>query len=178
MGMPFDALVRTTHQNLPDALAFYGIEPVSDEVLVRHKREQMRLTRASFLVTWKPWMLLGTLVLGVAAYTVDGWETGIVAAISTMLFVMGRAMYGGVRPLLGQGRWRETANVPYWVAPQPIRDVARDLLDHLPEGKLIIGKLVRDEVVLDPYLLFEWRGEQVCLGIWDLDGIVAQSHYI
>ena len=38
---------------------------------------------------------------------------------------------------------------------------------------MILGELKQEHVVLDPYLLLDCDGEQVCLGIWEDDGIVA-----
>jgi hypothetical protein len=44
-----------------------------------------------------------------------------------------------------------------------------------PHATLLLGELVREEVVLDPYLLMECDGEWVCLGIWDGMTIVAAA---
>jgi hypothetical protein len=62
----------------------------------------------------------------------------------------------------------ETYGVPRSIAAQ-----ARLLLRELPGAMLILGELVQDTAVLDPYLLLTYRGERICLGIWDGDDLIA-----
>ena len=47
------------------------------------------------------------------------------------------------------------------------------MLRELPGATLILGELVQDTAVLDPYLLLTYRGERICLGIWDGDELIA-----
>ena len=53
--------------------------------------------------------------------------------------------------------------------------MARALHRDLPGSTLILGELLQEEVVLDPYLLLEFDGECVCLGIWDGARIIASA---
>ena len=43
------------------------------------------------------------------------------------------------------------------------------------DQSLILGELLQEQVVLDPYLLLRYRGERVCLGIWDGRRVVAAA---
>ena len=175
--MPFDA-TTPVRLGLNDLLAYYGIQPVSMELLARHKVEQVRVARASFLATWKPWAIGGSLAL----------TAGVLLGCAILLPILGltvisvifaRVLYQPVmgKPMVRQGRWVEYRDVAHYVAPPPIARIALDLMDRHPEGVLILGKLVQNEVVLDPYLLFKLNDEQVCLGIWD-GGVIAAAYYI
>ena len=59
--------------------------------------------------------------------------------------------------------------------PLRIALLARDLRREAPGSILVLGELVQQEVVLDPYLLLERDGERVCLGIWDGRRIIAAA---
>jgi hypothetical protein len=51
--------------------------------------------------------------------------------------------------------------------PPRIALLARDLQRAMIGSTLILGELLREEVMLDPYLLLETGGERICLGIWE-----------
>ena len=53
--------------------------------------------------------------------------------------------------------------------------MARALQKQVPGSALILGELVQERAVLDPYLLLVRGGERVCLGIWDGNTIVARA---
>ena len=59
--------------------------------------------------------------------------------------------------------------------PLPIARLARDMRREAPGSILVLGELLRQEIVLDPYLLLERDGERVCLGIWDGRRIIAAA---
>jgi hypothetical protein len=177
--MPFDA-ATPVRLGLNDRLAAYGIEPVSMEFLERHKAEQVRLAPASFLMTWKPLVIVGAM-----AVTGGIWLGGVVPILSFLALgwvgmILARVFAGPIRgrPLVRQGRWVQYWNVPAFSAPAPIAQIARDLKDRHPDGMLILGKLLQEDVVLDPYLLFLLDGERVCLGIWDTHGVIASASYV
>jgi hypothetical protein len=60
-------------------------------------------------------------------------------------------------------------------APPRITLRARDLQRAAPGSSLVLGELLRETVVLDPYLLLERGNERVCLGIWDERRIIASA---
>src|ERR1700733_12452674 len=51
--------------------------------------------------------------------------------------------------------------------PEPIAAMARSMHRKVPGSSVILGTLVRESVVLDPYLLLVRDEERVCLGLWD-----------
>jgi hypothetical protein len=73
--------------------------------------------------------------------------------------------------------WEERWVAGAWLrglgVPEPIAAIALSLHRETPGSSLILGELIEDEVVLDPYLLLERDGEIVCLGIWDEGCIIA-----
>jgi hypothetical protein len=40
---------------------------------------------------------------------------------------------------------------------------------------MILGELLQQQVVLDPYLLIVYGNERICLGIWDGRRIIAAA---
>ena len=54
-----------------------------------------------------------------------------------------------------------------------IRQSAACLQEWLPGLSFKLGELVQDRVVLDPYLIAEYRDEWAVLGIWDGQRIIA-----
>jgi hypothetical protein len=59
--------------------------------------------------------------------------------------------------------------------PLPIAQLARDVQRKAPGSAVILGELLKEAVVLDPYLLLEYGNERICLGIWDGRRIVAMA---
>ncbi len=85
-------------------------------------------------------------------------------------------VFGVFRVSAGAG-WEERHVAPEMLTdlgvPPRIASLARDLQGEAPGSALILGELLQQEVVLDPYLLLECGGERVCLGIWDDHRIIA-----
>lgn len=152
--MPFDAFGTPIRQrSLCEILADHGIQPVSLESLVLHKQKQARRFAPSVWYRYQallPIDLLGSIALlfGAAAFRVRAgshWEERPVAV-----------------------GWLDDLGVP-----EPIAEAARTACREVPGSALIMGELIREKVVLDPYLLLEYDGELVCLGIWEGGRIVA-----
>jgi len=93
--------------------------------------------------------------------------------VMTMLIVL------GVFRAHGGSRWEERLVTGHWLeqigVPQQIATIARTLHRALPGSTLILGELLREEVVLDPYLVLEHDGQMICLGIWDGQRIIAAA---
>jgi hypothetical protein len=79
----------------------------------------------------------------------------------------------GMIRLRAGSHWEERQVLTFADAPEPIARVARLLKSEVPGARLILGELKREETVLDPYLLMEYQGECVCLGIWENDQVIA-----
>ena len=184
--MPFDALVAPPQpQLLSDAVADCGVTPVSLEELARHKQSQLDRFAPSFWYRHQP--VLPVALLGsVACMAVTGGVTQrMMLADSPVSGWLTLAWMGVIAMLIGAGVFRVRAGshweerwVPVeWLAglgvPEPIAALARDLQRHVPGTAVILGELKQEHVVLDPYLLIERDGEQVCLGIWDGDEVIA-----
>jgi hypothetical protein len=59
--------------------------------------------------------------------------------------------------------------------PMRIARLARDLHREAPGSAMILGELLQQQVVLDPYLLIVYGNERICLGIWDGRRIIAAA---
>lgn len=184
--MPFDALVAPAQPKpLFELLSDHGVTPVGLEVLEAHKRAQLERFAPSFWFRHQPLLpaaLLGS--VGCMAATgglaqrvmpggspVSGWLTlGWMCVIALLIGA-------GVFRVRAGSYWEERWVPVDWLAdlgvPEPIALLARELSRRLPGSSLILGELKQEHVVLDPYLLLDCDGTQVCLGIWDDGGIVA-----
>jgi hypothetical protein len=184
--MPFDALVAAARPlSLLEALSDHGITPVSTEALEAHKQAQLDRFAPSFWYRHQPLLpaaLLGS--VGCMAATggvaqrmmpggspLSGWLTlGWMCVIALLIGA-------GVFRVRAGSHWEERWVPVDWLkdlgVPEPIALLARDLYRKVPGSSLILGELKQEHVVLDPYLMLECDGEQVCLGIWEDDEIVA-----
>jgi hypothetical protein len=186
--MPFDALVAPAQPNLlSEVLADHGITPVGMELLEAHKRAQLERFAPSFWYRHQPLLpaaLLGS--VGCMAATggltqrmmpggspVSGWLT------LAWMCVIGLLIAAGVFRVRAGSHWEERWVPADWLreldVPEPIALLARELCRKLPGTSLILGELKQQHVVLDPYLLLDCDGDQICLGIWDDGGIVARA---
>ena len=184
--MPFDALIAPARPKLlTDLLADLGITPVGQDVLEAHKRAQLDRFAPSFWYRHQPLLpaaLLGSVGCmaatgGLAQRTlaggspVSGWLT------LGWMCVIGLLIAAGVFRVRAGSHWEERWVPVGWLedlaVPEPIALLARDLSRLVPGSSLILGELKQEYVVLDPYLMLDCDGVQVCLGIWDDNGIVA-----
>ena len=156
------------------------LDCVPRSALEAHKRAQLERFAPSFWhqhQTWLPVGLIGSvgcmaasggLAHGVAPQLSLGW-----LGVMTLLIVF------GVFRVSAGATWEERHVAPESLdgfgVPPRIAGVARALCRETPQAALILGELRREEVVLDPYLLFERDGERVCLGIWDGERIIAAA---
>ncbi|HEY1932289.1 MAG TPA: hypothetical protein VGG99_09780 [Acetobacteraceae bacterium] len=184
--MPFDALVAPAQPKLlADEVEERGIAAVSLELLAAHQAAQLERFSPSFW--YRHQALLPTALLGsVAGMAVSGGLAERIAdGDSPLSCWLTLAWMGVIMLLLGAGvfrvragsHWEERWVPAVWLkglgVPEPIAILARDLNRHIPGSALILGELVEEHVVLDPYLVLERDGERVCLGIWDDGGIIA-----
>lgn len=186
--MPFDALVAPEQPtSLPDMLARLGVTPVSLETLEAHKQAQLERFAPSFWYRHQPLLpaaLLGS--VGCMAATggvtqqmipggspVSGWVT------LGWMCVIGLLIGAGVFRVRAGSHWEERWVPADWLpglgVPEPIALLARELCRQVPGAALILGELKQEHVVLDPYLLLDCDGMQVCLGIWDDGTIIASA---
>jgi hypothetical protein len=185
--MPFDALIAPPRPRLlAEVLDENGIVPVPLEALAAHKRAQLVRFAPSFWhqhQTWLPVGLMGSVFCmamsgGLANGALPGsllpsWLSLFWLGVMTLLIVF------GVFRVSAGARWEERV-VPAETlvdlgVPQPIARLARELSRETPGSAVILGELLRQEVVLDPYLLIECGSECICVGIWDERRIIASA---
>jgi hypothetical protein len=184
--MPFDALVAVPRQlSVSDALERHGITPVALTVLGEHKQAQLEKFGPSFWFRHQAAvslaLVLASPVVGVLAGAINGF-TGhssavtIGSAFAWMCLVAVVTGTGLIRLRAGshwRERWIPAGLLGDLCVPEPIAATARLLRSDLPGATLILGELMREEAVLDPYLLVEYGHECVCLGIWDDGQVIA-----
>jgi len=180
--MPFDALVPVRQRNaIADILEHHGLRPVPWEKLILHKAEQQGRHGPSFWFRHQTALSIGLVVASPVAGAIAG-ATGGLNAHSGVMAITGSFVWmcmvalitgTGLIRLRGPSHWEERALTADDDVPEPIARVARAVRADLPRARLVLGELKREESVLDPYLLIEYRDESVCLGIWEDDVIVA-----
>ena len=183
--MPFDALVAPTRlKTLAEVLLDHGVSPVSPQTLAGHKQAQLEKFRPGFWQqhqTWLPVGLLGSVGCMAAsggfanrlmpASVIPSWLTLTWMCVIALLVVFG--VFRGHAGSHWEERWVAGAWLRGLGVPEPIAAIALSLHRDAPGSSLLLGELIEEEIVLDPYLLLVQDGEAVCLGIWDGGRIVA-----
>ena len=185
--MPFDALLAPARPRLlAEILDEYGTTPVPLQALAAHMRAQRERFAPSFWhqhQTWLPVGLIGSVFCmamsgGVANGVLPGsllpsWLSLFWLGVMTLLIVF------GVFRVSAGARWRERPVAVEFLAeigvPMRIARLARDLHREAPGSAMILGELLQQQVVLDPYLLIVYGNERICLGIWDGRRIIAAA---
>lgn len=182
--MPFDG---TRNASLAERLAWAGITPVPDSVLEAHKAAEIRKHPESRLYRHREKMpryivqvsyAIGGLMASGATVLWWGPDTsnavffgtlcGIgatIASLMTSITVLSEIQ------IKGPAEWQERL----WGGelPTALTVIARAAQQVEPRSRLVIGELIQDSVVLDPYLILSTGTERVCLGIWDGEAIIA-----
>jgi len=184
--MPFDALIAPPRPlSLADVLAEQAIVPVSQEALAAHKQAQLERFAPSFWYRHQP-VLPAALLGSVACMAISGGVTQRMALDGSgvsgwltlgWMCVIAMLIGAGVFHVRAGSHWEERWVPADWLrglgVPEPIATLAREMTRRVPGTTLILGELKQEHVVLDPYLLLELDGEQVCLGIWEGDDVIA-----
>jgi hypothetical protein len=186
--MPFDALVAVTpRRTVSDALDRHNLTPVSWEDLVAHKQAQQRRFGPSFWYRHQAALSIGLVLaspgVGVLVGATQGFtphSSALTIASSFVWMCLVALVTGtGLVRLRAGSHWAERVVPASFLGggavPEPIARIARSLQRDVPEAALILGELKREEVVLDPYLLFEYGDECVCLGIWEDGRVIASA---
>jgi hypothetical protein len=178
--MPFDGLRNAT---LAERLTWMGITPVPDDVLERHKVEEAAKhpDQEGLLIQLVSGIsLMGGAAVSTSAIVAHGNVTVVdvvsgiflavpVAIVLIMGIMLPLAMFG-VR-VKGPAAWRENYFHGQFV-PASILALAREARQ-IYGSRLIIGELIQDRVLLDPYLILCVGSERACLGIWDGETVIA-----
>jgi hypothetical protein len=183
--MPFDALVAPARPKpLAETLQDRGLSPVSWLTLAEHKRVQLERFRPGFWQQHQTWLPVGLLVSVGSMAASGGFANRMMPAsalpswltLAWMCVIALLVVFGVFRGRAGS-HWEERWVAPGWLSglgvPEPIATLALQLHREAPGSVLVLGELLQDEVVLDPYLLLVHDGEMICLGIWDEGRIIA-----
>lgn len=74
---------------------------------------------------------------------------------------------------LAQAKWIETEQLYRITIPADIRRLGNHIKSLVPEAHLVVGTLVQEKVILDPYLLMRCdKQPDLIVGIWDDAGIL------
>jgi hypothetical protein len=185
--MPLDALHAPARPKLlAEVLNDRGVSPVPLELLMAHKQAQLERFAPSFWhqhQTWLPVGLIGSVFcMASSGGLANGMLPGSLIPSWLCLFwlgVMALLILFGVFRVSAGAHWEESVVtidvlLDRGTPPQVVL-LARDMQRRITGSTLVLGELMREEVVLDPYLLLECGRERICLGIWDDRRIVAAA---
>jgi hypothetical protein len=184
--MPFDAAtLLARQQTLAEMLEQYGIAPVSGEDLDEHKAAQVTAYGPNFWYRHQGLLVLGLLVPVVGAAVTGGIAQSFgqvspalpwYVSLGWMCLLLPLFTTGVLRLRAGahwEERWVLPASLDRLGVPPAIAGHARQLQQDAPGSALMLGELVEERAVLDPYLLLVRGTERICLGIWDGDRVIA-----
>jgi hypothetical protein len=184
--VPFDALLAPSEpRTLAQALDDRCFVPLDRAILAAHKQAQLARYQPSFWQRHEAWLPIA-LVGSVGCMAASGGLThGIAADASLLASAPALIWMSSFALLIVFGVFRVRAGA-YWRervvpvedlgrvgVPREIGATVRVLNRDLPGSELILGELVQQEVVVDPYLIVMYDNEMACLGIWDDAGVVA-----
>jgi hypothetical protein len=176
--MPFDgASFALSEKNvLETAVYASGLRPIDPRFLSRHKADQVLRNPASWayrhqqaVALAQVAVLLASVALFVVLLSAHEVPWGFVAALA--IFGLGSSAL--FLPVKGPALWRERETADLSGMPALIRQSAKRLQRRLPGVGFVVGELYQEQVRLDPYLVAEYGGARVVLGIWDGDEVIA-----
>ena len=178
--MPFDGatLVNSPRSLLQTAALTSGLNPIDPSDLERHKAEQLGRHPPGWLYLhstavqrFQMVLLLATPIVLALLLELDLRSLGAVLA---GLFVATAMVPAFVR-MKGSAEWRERLEPRLRDVPPPIRAKAVQLKREVPQVRFFVGELFQDQIKLDPYLIAEYRGEYLVLGIWDGERVISSA---
>jgi hypothetical protein len=184
--VPFDALLAPSEpRTLAQALDDRCVVPIDPAILAAHKQAQLARYQPSFWQRHEAWLPIA-LVGSVGCMAASGGLTrGFVADASLLASAPSLIWMGSFALLIVFGVFRVRAGA-YWQerivsvedlgrvgVPRDVAAVARLVHRDLPGCGLVLGELVQQEVVVDPYLIVVCNDEIACVGIWDDAGVIA-----
>ena len=185
--MPLDAPTQTiAHDKLAILLEQLDVRPVDEATLRAHKQTQLKRFGPTFWYTHQP--LLGIALIGSVGCmaATAGAANALLQPPSVAMWIsmawlclMAALIVSGVFSARAGSHWEERClpvdGLEAAGVPEPLAATARLLHREAPGSTVVLGELIRESVVLDPYLLLVSDQQQVCLGVWDDEGIIAQA---
>jgi hypothetical protein len=198
--MPFDGLVKTdtvglNRRSIDGLLASLGIQPVPDDVLERHKAEQVNRHRASLLyrhpALHRASVLAASLGTIASAFAFLSYNfvpsAGSIAALAGLLTcLMATAELALFARIKRPAVWIESLeSFDTDSARAPVPPPILQLVDRIGEAsgtvRFAVGTLYQEHVALDPYIIAEAYDahtkttSRACLGIWDGEAIIHMA---
>jgi hypothetical protein len=184
--MPFDSATSVVrHETLGEVLEHQGIVPVPWEDLAAHKAAQIKAYGPNFWYRHQSLLLIGLLVPVVGAAVTGGLAQSFGRVSPALPWYVSLAWMCLLLPLFTTGilrlragahweeRWVLPASLDRLGVPPAIAAPARRLQQGAPGAALMLGELIEERAVLDPYLLLVRGNERICLGIWEGDRVIA-----
>jgi len=175
--MPFDG--QNAALTLPDTLAAAliesGIDEVEPHVLDKHKPEELSRHPASWFYRHRVALQIARLVLMLSVFAAVLALASVeqpVLGLGLAVGLLGAVVAQSTIPVRGPAIWRERDVKDLDAIHPAIRQYARRLRERLPGVSFRMGELTQDCVMLDPYLIAEYRNERAILGIWDGDRLI------
>lgn len=175
--MPFDGRVALViRDDLELALLECGFETVDPAALDAHKAAEIEKHPAGWLYRHRSAIQVTSVALliagAVAAFAMASAQHegfSLLVALVPLCFIIALSTV----PVRGPAFWREQAIYDLSVVHPAVQRAAQRLQDLLPEVRYILGELIQDRTMLDPYLIAEYRNERVVLGIWEGERLIA-----
>lgn len=172
--MPFDG-TPSPHDTLDTAVVASGLERLDLAMLEAHKLEQVRCHPPGWLYRHalavqvsQSWLLLSG-VMAAGLFGANGL-TGLAITVVMASFLLAIAPL--FVPTRGPARWRERLTWDFRAVHPAVAERALALKRQFPEARFFLGELYQDRVKLDPYLVAEYRGARVVVGIWDGERLI------
>jgi hypothetical protein len=178
--MPFDGtnLALSARDLLQAAASASGLRPIDRDALGRHKADQILRHPAAWaykhnarLQLGQAIVMLAGMIVVMALFSAQQYPWGL----SIGLMTLGVAALPILLPVRGPAEWTERDAGDLRAVHPAVRGVALRLKQELPEVRFYLGELFQDRIRLDPYLLAEYRGAKIVLGIWDGDEVIASA---
>jgi hypothetical protein len=176
--MPFDGrtLALSAEAILAEALQASGLAAIDRTVLERHKRREVERHPASWRARHQREVVLGG--AAVLAGSVVGfmllYPVAAGAGFALLFAGLAATLLPLVLPARGPALWQEREAEADLAQVHPaIRERALALKERLPETGFRVGELRQDRILLDPYLVADYRGAEAVIGIWDGERVIA-----
>jgi hypothetical protein len=178
--MPFDGatLVNSPRTFLQAAALASGLNPIASSELERHKAKQLEEHPPGWFYRHSTGIQRMQMALLMAAPVMIGFLLeldlkSLGTALAGLLVVT--AMAPAFVRVKGPAEWKERLEPSLRDVPPSIRAKAFLLKREAPELRFLVGELFQQQTKLDPYLVAEYQGEHLVLGIWDGETVISTA---
>lgn len=176
--MPFDGKLFPASETLSAALQASGLDRLDLDLLARHKAAELNRNPPGWLYRHRTPVRLAyglALIGGFICFAMLGAHgpapSAIAAAAATSALILAALLV----PMRGPARWVERPEQDLRSVHPAIRESALRLRGRLPDAEFRVGELFQNRVKLDPYLVADYRGARILLGIWDGETVILRA---